>query len=218
MKLKAFFCIIKANRNNIFERWECLTLNLSTLNWFKIITQWDYETLKGCINTASQEDQTQPRFYFHKFLYWIKIFSVNIVKRHTKSSCKNNFSYVKSIQVMNSLVISFITKSSCYREIKVEKAYCILFKKLIGSDNCSTVYVGLSDIRKYIQVFTLERNRLDNSYPNFPTTIWFFSKHFLLFLGLRQKNLRISINHYDIFWDRFIFHVWIFEKMSLLKY
>ena len=136
---------------------------------------------------------------------------MSIVKRHTNSSCKNNFSYVKSIQVMNSLATSFITESSCYRKIKAEKAYCILFEKLIGSDNCPTAYIILSNIRKYIQVFTSERNRLDNSYPNFPTTIWFFSKHFLLFLGLRQKNLRISAcisvescldiiqNH--IFWD-----------------
>ena len=72
---------------------------------------------------------------------------------------------------MNSLATSFITESSCYRKIKAEKAYCILFEKLIGSDNCPTAYIILSNIRKYIQVFTSERNRLDNSYPNFPTTI-----------------------------------------------
>ena len=58
---------------------------------------------------------------------------------------------------MNRLVTSFITESSCYREIKAGKAYCILFEELLDSDNCSAVYVSLSNTRKYIQVFTLER-------------------------------------------------------------
>ena len=62
-----FLCQDKNQRTFCRKIVESRSFSVWLMNLLNFITQWNYETVIGCVKHRT--DQKQPGFYFYKFLY-----------------------------------------------------------------------------------------------------------------------------------------------------